>query len=196
MGKRGNSISGQFAPRLIEMLESPAYRALSRSAHMVISRIEIEHGHHGGKDNGRLPVTTDDFVAYGMHRTTVAPAIREAEALGFLRITRRGRGGNAEYRTPNLFLLTFAHSRDSRGPAPTDDWRLVKTLEEAWELAAGARSFKDPRAVAHGKKCWTKRQEKRKAGTEISKLSVRNSRTEMAPDPVRKSEPPRVCRRL
>jgi hypothetical protein len=36
--KRRNSISGQFAARLIEMLESPAYRALSRSGHMVISR--------------------------------------------------------------------------------------------------------------------------------------------------------------
>jgi hypothetical protein len=66
--KRRNRISGQFAARLIEMLESPAYRALSRSAHMVISRVEIELGHHGGNDNGRLPITTNDFVEYGMHR--------------------------------------------------------------------------------------------------------------------------------
>ena len=43
-----------------------------------------------------------------MHRTSVAPAIREAEALGFIRLTERGRGGNAEYGTPNLFFLTFA----------------------------------------------------------------------------------------
>ena len=78
------------------MLESPAYRALSASGHKVISRIEIELGHHGGNDNGRLPVTTNDFVEYGMHRTSVAPAIREAEALGFIRVTERGRGGNAE----------------------------------------------------------------------------------------------------
>jgi hypothetical protein len=32
---------------------------------MVISRIEIELAHHGGNDNGQLPVTTDDFVEYG-----------------------------------------------------------------------------------------------------------------------------------
>jgi hypothetical protein len=37
--KRRNSISGQFAARLIEMLESPAYRVLSRSGHMVLARI-------------------------------------------------------------------------------------------------------------------------------------------------------------
>src|ERR1700730_13730069 len=101
--KRRSRISGQYSARLIEMLESPAYRALSRSAHMVISRIEVELAHHGGNENGRLPVTTEDFIAYGMDRGSVAPAIREAEALGFIRVTERGRGGNAEYRKPNFF---------------------------------------------------------------------------------------------
>jgi hypothetical protein len=84
MMKRRNSISGQFSARLIEMLESPAYRVLSRSAHMAISRVEIELGHHGGNDNDQLIVTTEDFIAYGMHRSSVAPALREAEALGFI----------------------------------------------------------------------------------------------------------------
>jgi hypothetical protein len=36
--KRSNSIPGQFSARLIEMLESPAWRALSLSAHRVIDR--------------------------------------------------------------------------------------------------------------------------------------------------------------
>ena len=87
--------------------------------------------HHGGNDNGRLPVTTDDFVAYGIHRGSVAPAIREAEALGFIRVTERGRGGNAEHRSPNYFFLTFAHNRNSRAEPPTHDWRRIGTLEEA-----------------------------------------------------------------
>jgi hypothetical protein len=99
--KRRNKISGQFTARPIEMLESPAYRVLSRSAHMVIARLEIELAHHGGNDNGKLPVTTDDFIEYGMHRGSVAPAIREAEALGFIRVTERGRGGNAEHGPTN-----------------------------------------------------------------------------------------------
>ena len=128
MYKKRNSISGQWSARLIEMLESPAYRVLSQTGHMVISRIEIELGHHGGNDNGKLPVTVDQFVEYGMHRTSVAPAIREAEALGFIHVTERGRGGNAEYRSPNLFFLTFAHGRDSRAQPPTHDWRRIKTL--------------------------------------------------------------------
>jgi len=185
--KRRNQISGQWSARLIEMLESPAYRVLSRSAHQVISRIEIELGHHGGNDNGRLPVTTDDFVAYGMHRTSVAPAIREAEALGFIRVTQRGRGGNAEHRSPNLFFLTYAHGRDSRAQPPTHDWRRIEAIDEAEQIAREARANRNPAAVAHGKRSWRKRQKKQKAGTENPHVSVRKSRTDGAATPVRKT---------
>jgi len=123
-------IGGQWSPRLIEMLESPAYRVLSVSAHRVISRIEIEHASHGGSENGNLPVTKQNFMDYGMDHNAVAPAIREAEALGFIRM-KRGRGGNADHRQPNRFFLTFAHGRGSRACPPTHDWRKIKTIEEA-----------------------------------------------------------------
>ena len=95
---RRNKIAGQFVPRLIEMIESPAYRVLSLSAHRVLDRIEIELGHHAGRDNGKLPVTYNDFVDYGMDRHSIAPAVREVEVLGFVKITEHGRAGNAEYR--------------------------------------------------------------------------------------------------
>jgi hypothetical protein len=182
--KRRNRISGQFQTRLIEMLESPAYRVLSRSGHMVISRIEVELAHHGGNDNGRLPVTTDDFVDYGMHRTSVAPAIREAEALGFIRITERGRGGNAEYGKPNLFFLTYAHTRDSHKHPPTHNWRRFKGIDEAQLVAHAARSNKDPRAVEHGKKSWRKRQNKQNAGTDNPRDSVQETCTDRTESPV------------
>jgi hypothetical protein len=183
--KRRNRINEQFAARTISMLESPAFRVLSLSAHKVISRLEIELAHHGGNDNGKLPVTTDQFVEYGMHRTSVAPAIREAEAFGFIRITERGRGGSAEYRTPNKFFLTFAHGRDSRSIPPTHDWRRIKTVDEAERIARAARAAKDERAVEHGKRSWRKRQRKQSAGTEDAYSSVRQSRTEQAKTPVR-----------
>jgi len=159
--RRRNRINEQFSARLIEMLEAPAYRALSRSAHLVIARIEVELGHHGGNDNGRLPVTTDDFVSYGMHRASVAPAIREAEALGFIRVTERGHGGNAEHRSPNYFLLTFAYARKAQ--PPTHDWRKIKSDAEAAEISRAARAKKNPRAVALGKRSWGKRRTRQKA---------------------------------
>lgn len=184
--KRRNSISGQFSARLIEMLESPAYRVMSLAGHRVVSRIEIELAHHGGNDNDHLPVPTEDFIAYGMDRSSVAPALREAEALGFLRI-KRGRGGNAEHRTPSLFGLTFAYHRGSRRNPPTDDWRRIKTIEEAEQIARAARQAKDQHAVEHGKRSWRKRQQKQKAGMGKPQPPVRENHTETSKAPVRET---------
>jgi hypothetical protein len=131
--QRRTSIGGQFAPRLIEMLESPAYRVLSLGAHRVIARIEIELGHHGGTNNGKLPVTYDQLEEYGMDRQTIGPAIREAHALGFITVIG-GRAGNAEFRTPSLYGLTYNHRNN-----PTHEWRRIKTLEEACAIRAAAR---------------------------------------------------------
>jgi hypothetical protein len=149
--RRVNTINVQFATRPIEMLESPAYRTLSLSAHRVISRVEIELGSHGGNNNGQLPVTKGDFIEYGVHHEAVAPAIREAEALGFVKV-ERGRGGNAEHHKPSMFRLTFAHERYSRSAPPTHDWRKIKTVEEALEIAQRARAAKSAAAVSMGKR--------------------------------------------
>jgi hypothetical protein len=150
MMQRRNRISGQWSPRLIEMLESPGYRQLSQSAHRIISRIEIELAHHGGNDNGKLPVTYEDFIEYGVNRHSIAPAIREAAALGFIEVTKRGRGGNAESREPSLYRLTFAHDRNSRQNPPTHEWRKIKTVDQAAIAAESARAASSPEAIANG----------------------------------------------
>jgi hypothetical protein len=137
--KRRSQITGQFAARTIEMLESPAYRMLSLSAHRIISRIEIELAHHGGKDNGKLPVTYDDFESYGVHRHAIAPAIKEAVALGFIEVTEHGRSGNAEHRTPNLFRLTFKPSKGYMGHS-TNEWAKIPDIETAERMAKEART--------------------------------------------------------
>jgi hypothetical protein len=141
MKRRRNRIDGQFAARPIAMLESPAYRALSLAGHRVVSRVEVELAHHGGNDNGRLPVTFDQFVEYGLHRHSIGPAMREAVALGFLIITEKGRAGNAEHRNPNRFRLTYRFAEDIPGDG-SHEWRSIKTLEEAEELAHAARKAK------------------------------------------------------
>jgi hypothetical protein len=137
--ERRNKISEQFAARAIRMLESPAYRVLSLSAHRVICRIEIELAHHGGKDNGKLPVTYDDFEFYGIHRHAIAPAIKEAVALGFIEVTEHGRAGNAEHRTPNLFRLTFKPSKGYMGHG-TNEWAKIPDIETAERIAKEART--------------------------------------------------------
>jgi hypothetical protein len=134
--KRRNSIDGQFAAHTIEMIRSPAWSVLSLSARRVLDRIEIEHADHGGNDNGRLPVTYDDFERYGIHRHQIRKALREIEALGFAEITERGRAGNAEFRSPHKFRLTYFHV--GRAP-PTNEWQRIKTVEDAQALAKAAR---------------------------------------------------------
>jgi hypothetical protein len=140
---------------LIEMLESPAYRVLSLSGRRILDRIEIEHAHHGGADNGRLPVRYEDFERYGMDPHSVPPGLREVQALGFVIITERGRPSKSDFgRHPNVFLLTYLPG--AHGEEPTNDWRQFKTLEHARAVAQKARGQKDENAVAKSKKAWKK----------------------------------------
>jgi hypothetical protein len=137
MGKRKNKINGAFAWQTIEMLESAAWAVLSLSARRVLNRVEVELAHHGGEENGKLPVTYEHFAEYGLHRHAVAPAIREGVALGFLEVTEQGKAGNREFRKPSLYRLTYRHTDREN---PTDEWRQVKTTEEAERLAMAART--------------------------------------------------------
>jgi hypothetical protein len=133
--RRKKQIEGQFVYRLIEMLRSPAYRVLSRAAHQVLARFEIELAAHGGKDNGNLIVTFAQFTEYGLHRKAIAPAVREATNLGFVEVTEQGRGGNAEWRRPSKYRLTYLPTEDA---PPTHEWRRI-TNDDAAIIAAGAR---------------------------------------------------------
>ena len=176
---RRTAFSGAFSGRLIEMLESPAHRVLTRGARLVLDRLEIELTHHGGTDNGLLSVSYDQFVDYGMDRASIGPAIRECVALGFLEVTRQGRAGNAEFRATNQFRLTY---HPVKGDPPchdgTLDWRRITSMEEAAKIAKDARDGgfgREYRPGRSGRNVWEKKQ---KPGTENSTISVRNSHTE------------------
>jgi hypothetical protein len=139
--RRRNQISEQFQWRKLRMLESPAFRVLNLTEHRVLARVEIGLRHHGGHDNGKLPVTFADFEAYGVgNRTCAASAIRALCALGFLEITQAGRAGNREFRTPNKFRLTYQPVERAK---ETDEWAHVQTLEQAEAIARAARAAKN-----------------------------------------------------
>jgi hypothetical protein len=140
MSKKRNRIDGQFNARLIEILESPAYRVLSVSARRILDRVCIELAHHGGNDNGALPVTYKDFTDYGIHRHAVAPAIRELVALGFIEITQAGRQPVGDSRWPNLFRIPWINCKSN--PQPVHPWRRFKTIEDAENIGLAARKTK------------------------------------------------------
>ena len=81
----------------------------------------------------------------------IAPAIRELVALGFIQVTHKGCAGNAKYRQPTLFLLTYrpfgSHKYVGNG------WRRIGDIEEAEAVANAARAKKaDARAREFGRK--------------------------------------------
>jgi hypothetical protein len=140
--KRGrNAITMPFALRPVAMLETAAYRVLSRSAHMVLARVEIESYRHGGTENGRLKITYDSFVDYGIDRHSIGPAIRELVALGFLKVHKQRLDA---YRAVNVFKLTYRHAKGEYGDG-THEWLHLRiaTVEQAKEIARRARAAKD-----------------------------------------------------
>jgi hypothetical protein len=132
------------------MISSPAMRVLSLSAIRVMHRLEEEHMSHGGAENGRLIVTHDQFIAWGIQHNAVSPAIREAAALGFVEITQPGAAGNEGYRRAARYRLTYVNSTGRL--QPTHEWKAIKTVEEAEAIAAAARRAKDERAAAAGRR--------------------------------------------
>ena len=138
MVKRRNPITGQWSARPIAMQRSYSWRVLSRAAHQCLSRIEIELADHGGNDIDELPVTFDDFVAYGLHRSAIAPALAELEALGFIDITQRGVAARAaDDRRPNKFRLLTRPWEKKGSPRPR--WDRFETLKDAEAAADEAR---------------------------------------------------------
>jgi hypothetical protein len=180
--RRRTKIGGQFSPRLIEMLESHAWRALSLSGRRVLDRIEIELAHHGGADNGRLPVTYDNFVDYGIDRHAISPAIRETVALGFLEVTERGRAGNAEFRSPSLYRLTYIGGW-RKADDPTHEWRRIQSMDRAIEIRAQARLGRQGSQSGIREKV----AKKQKSSEDSRRVSVGETRTENHAVPVVKS---------
>jgi hypothetical protein len=93
--------------------------------------------HGGAKANGKgLVVTYEQLRQWGIRKDTIAPAIREVCALGFVAVVEQGRGGNREYRKPSTYRLTYRWADDK---PPTHEWRRFKDSEDAEAVAKAAR---------------------------------------------------------
>jgi hypothetical protein len=147
---------GPFCGRCRDMLESPAFDVLSRAALKIMAKLEVAHSHAMGRSakgrsnaNGKIVCTYRALEKCGVHKHVIAPAIRELVALGFVEITHRGVGGNAEFRDPTLYRLTFLPTEFD---GPTHEWRKFETMEDAERAAEFARAAANTAFVARGKK--------------------------------------------
>ena len=121
------------------MLRSPAMAVLSLSARRVLERLEIEMADHGGTDNGRLPVTFDDFQRFGILIGTLSPPRLGGASARPHRGHRARRRRQCGVPKAEFLRLTFRHTQHA---GPTNDWRRIKTLEEASAIARSARTAK------------------------------------------------------
>jgi hypothetical protein len=113
-----------------EMLDSPAWRALAGNAMKVVMRIALEHLKHGGVENGKLPVTYQDFVKCGVRRNSVRQAILIAIYLGWIDKTSTGEvPWHGDIRKPSTFALTWLPRHD--GVPPSNRWKRFESDAEA-----------------------------------------------------------------
>jgi hypothetical protein len=118
-----------YAPVPAKLLNSPAWQGMSTNTMRVVHRLMLEHCQRGGIENGRLPVTHEDFIAYGCSRNQIAEALTEAQYLGLVRYKRGGRFG--EIKKPSMFRLTWLGQLD--GPA-TNEWKgVTKDMVTTWK---------------------------------------------------------------
>jgi hypothetical protein len=129
--KPENTIACSFITHSREMRTSPAWGCLPYHARRILDRLEIEHMDQDGSWNGSLQVSYEEFVDAGIpNKRSVALAVRQCEALGFLTVKHGGRG------EASLYCLTYVNGRGA-SPFPTDTWRRIKTRSAAQKLLAG-----------------------------------------------------------
>lgn len=121
-----------------EMMESPAWRAMSENARRLLDRIMLEHMAHAGTENGALTVTYDDFVATGIRRNSIAPTIAECVVLGWITHHRGARAHGEGRGHAQRFGLSWLPTAD--GEPAVQGWRRWTDEADAGAAAKAARS--------------------------------------------------------
>jgi hypothetical protein len=115
-----------------KLIESRAYRSLSRYAFLALTRLEAEHCAHAGKENGWLIVTYDQFAKWGVPRKWIKPALTELVDVKLLVIEREGRAAKLGHGVPALYRLTYLKSKlvpiagAPRYVEPSGDWQAFE----------------------------------------------------------------------
>jgi hypothetical protein len=125
-----------------ELIESEAWRSLSRAARLVIDRVILEHMAHAGTENGNLIVTYDDFEKFGIRRGTLKDAISQAAERGLIVVTEKGRASSGPHRWPSKYALGWLPMKD--GSAACNRWTHWSCPSKPHELSKSGRFTQCP----------------------------------------------------
>ncbi|MFK0339187.1 hypothetical protein ACIQT7_18115 [Agrobacterium deltaense] len=139
--KKSWTVPGAWSPRRLELLVSPAWRNAPRAMKALLEELEIENMRHKGSANGQLFKSYTQFVEAGFNKTTVSSMTKMAEALGLLKVNRNSGVGKPDLRDACAYTLTYLPTGIGGSVAPTDEWKRVRTDEQA--LAIVLRNSKE-----------------------------------------------------
>lgn len=131
-----------------DFLESAAYRSLSVNARKCLDRLIVEHIGHGRTENGRLIVTHEQFIEYGVTGEYAGDAVDELAYKGLVK-AERGKAGNGTSH-PTVFTLTFDGTYD--GAPATNQWKKFTMAEARLWSEAVRKQRADARAKLGRKK--------------------------------------------
>jgi hypothetical protein len=118
---RAAKISGQWIAHPIALIR--VLRDLSLTARRILDCLELEHCRHGGRENGKLICTYDDFECC-VQRSRIREGLDELVAAGLIKIVRPGRRAYADLRVPSMYRLTYLTTfQDSKWVEATHDWK-------------------------------------------------------------------------
>jgi hypothetical protein len=147
---------GWCVPVPRDLLNSPAWLAMSDQCRKLVDALMAEHADHGGVENGNLMAPYDMLQARGMRRGNILAAVIEAEALGIVD-PERGARSYGSRRAPSRYRLTWLGTPD--GLTASNEWRAIKTTEEAKIRVSNAldklkqeRAFKSANRAEHAAK--------------------------------------------
>jgi hypothetical protein len=154
--RRKNAIFGQFAARLIEMMESPAYRVLSLSAHRVLSRIEVEYAHHGGQSTASSRSRSTTSLTTGCTAQRLDQRSMRLKRSGSSRLRNVGR----ERSRQNIGVRTSSASRRARRTGNAME-RMIGAGSQRWKR----HTRPPPAPVGAPGKSKSRQSEKRTTGS-------------------------------
>lgn len=139
--KNRHTIDGVFVAHRLSMIESPAFRSLTLVGRRMLDRLEAEHCHQGGRENGNLIVTYSDFERFGIRRKSIFDGIEELVWLGFVQVMQRGWAAAFEYRTPSIYRLTYLNTDQA---SSTDEWSAL-TENHVRDIVGNLRARRNAR---------------------------------------------------
>lgn len=125
------TVDGAWCPRRLDVLQSPAWRNAPRALKALLEILEIEHMRRKGGANGELFKSYPQFVKEGLNRSTVSTMTKLGEALGLLKVNRETGVGKPDLHDACAYTLTYLPCGIVGNIPPTDEWKKIKTDEQA-----------------------------------------------------------------